>query len=164
MADSESAQLSLRSAMEDRDLERALDAFAADAVVRSPFTERLAFEGREQIRAILGVVLETFESFHYTSEAREGDRALLVSRARVGGQELEIADHIVLDASGKIREFTVFFRPLPGSAAALRVIGAGLARRRSPARAALISVLARPLGFLTRTADAVGVALVRPTL
>jgi hypothetical protein len=38
---------------------------------------------------------------------------------------------------------TVFFRPLPAAAAALRLIGAGLGRRRSAARGALISGLPR---------------------
>jgi len=69
-----------------------------------------------------------------------------------------------LGPDGKIEEFTVFFRPLPATAAALRLIGAGLGRRKSPARAAIISALARPLAFMTRTGDGIGVRLVRSTL
>ncbi|HEV2243232.1 MAG TPA: hypothetical protein VGR98_19465 [Streptosporangiaceae bacterium] len=50
------------------------------------------------------------------------------------------------------------------AAAALRVIGAGLGRRKSVAMAAVISALARPLGFMTRAGDRVAVRLVRSGL
>ena len=69
-----------------------------------------------------------------------------------------------LGRDGRIIEFTVFFRPLPATAAALRVIGAGLGRRKSGAMAAVISALARPLGFMTRVGDRVAVRLVRSSL
>jgi hypothetical protein len=35
-----------------------------------------------------------------------------------------MVDHIRLGPDGKIQEFTVFMRPLPAAAAALRLIGA----------------------------------------
>jgi small-conductance mechanosensitive channel len=69
-----------------------------------------------------------------------------------------------LDETGKITELTVFFRPLPAIAVAMRLIGAGLGMRRGRARAALISGLIRPLELFTRVGDRVGVMLVRPTL
>jgi hypothetical protein len=159
-----STKLALRGAMEARDLTAALDAFAADAVVRSPLTDRLTFNGREQIGAILQVILDTFDGLHYIDELRGEDRAVLVGRARVGGRELEFVDHMRLDEQGKIREFTVFFRPLPATTAAMREIGAGLGRRRGRARAAVISALARPLALITAAGDGLGVRLVRPTL
>ena len=65
---------------------------------------------------------------------------------------------------GKIQEVTAFFRPLPAAAVALRLIGAGLARRKSPARAAVISVMASPLAFLTQAGDPVGTRLVRSAM
>jgi hypothetical protein len=156
--------LPLRAAMEARDLDAVLDAFAPDAVLRSPFTSKLAFEGREQIAAVLGVILDLFEDLHYTDEIRTGASGVLVARARVGGQEIEIVDHLRLDQQGRVQELTVLFRPLPATAVALRLIGVGLARRRSRVRAALIAILARPLEFFTRTGDSVGVRLIRPTL
>jgi hypothetical protein len=150
--------------MEANDLERAVEAFTPDAILRSPLTDALVFEGRAQIRAITQVVLETFHGLRYESELRTEDSAFLVSRARVGGADVEMAEHMRLDSDAKIRELTVFFRPLPASAVALRVIGAGLGRRRSALRGGLISALARPLGFLTSAGDGIGVRLVRPTL
>ena len=157
-------KLPFRTAMEARDLDAAVDSFAPDAIVRSPFTAGLVFTGREQIRAVLAVILDSFGDLRYTEEVRGEDTAVLVSRARVGGQDLEMVDHMRLRRDGRIGEFTVFFRPLPATAAALRVIGAGLGRRKSPVRAALISALARPLGFMTRVGDGLGVRLVRSSL
>lgn len=159
-----SAKLPVRTAMEARDLDAAVAAFAPDAVVRSPFTSRLVFEGHAQIRTILEVAIAAFGDLRYTGELRDGDRAVLLATARVGGRELEFVDHMLLDEQGRIREFTVFFRPLPASTAALRVFGAGLALRRSRARAGLVSVLARPLAFMAAAGDGIGARLVGPTL
>jgi SnoaL-like domain len=150
--------------MEARDLAAIVDTFAPDAVFRSPLTNKLAFHGREQIAALTEVVLDVFKDLRYTDELRTGDLGFLVGRATVGSQPIEWVDQLRLDPDGKISELTVFFRPLPATAVALRLIGSGLARRRSPVRAALISALARPLGFMTRTGDGIGVRLVRPTL
>lgn len=154
----------LRLAMEARDLPAIVDAFAPDAEFRSPFTGKLSFRGREQIAALARVILEVFEDFHYTAELRGESAGFLVARARVDGQEIEMVDHMRLGPDGRIQQFTVFARPLPASAAALRLIGARLGRRRSRARAAVISALARPLGFMTLIGDGIGVRLIRPAL
>ncbi len=157
-------KLPLRTAMEARDLSAVMDAFAPDAVVRSPLTSALAFEGREQIRTIMEVILEVFEDLHYTDEIHGPDSAVLVASAHVGGSEIDLVDHIRLDENGKITEITVFFRPLPATAAAMRVIGSGLGRRKSAARGHVISALTQPLGLMTRVGDRVGVRLIRPVL
>jgi hypothetical protein len=49
-------------------------------------------------------------------------------------------------------------------ALALRLIGTGLARRKSPARAMVVSGLTRPLAALSRAGDPIGVRLVRSAL
>jgi SnoaL-like domain len=157
-------KLALRAAMEQRDLAAAVDTFAPGAVVRSPLTSRLAFNGREEIGAILEVILDVFDELRYTDQLHCDDRAVLVASARVAGTEIEMVDHMRLDEDGKISELTVFFRPLPAIAVAMRLIGAGLGRRRSRARASVISALTRPLGLLTGVGDRIGVRLVRPTL
>jgi SnoaL-like domain len=162
--DERPAKLPLRAAMEARDLAAVMDAFAPEAIFHSPFTEKLTFRGRDEIGALSQIVLEVFEDFRYTDELRGENAAFLVARGRVDGQEIEMVDHIRLGPDGKIRELTVFFRPLPATAIALRLLGAGLGRRRSPIRAAIISGLTRPLGFMTRVGDGIGVRLVRPAL
>lgn len=162
--DATPAKLPLRTAMEAKDITAITEAFAPDAVFRSPLTSKLVFTGRDQIGAVAQVILDVFDDFHYTGELRGQDTAFLVARARVDGQDIEMVDHLRLGPDGKIQEMTVFFRPLPATAAALRAIGAGLGRRKSPARAAIMSVLARPLALMTRAGDTVGARLVRASL
>jgi hypothetical protein len=150
--------------MESRDLPAIVDSFAPDAVLHSPFTSKLTFTGHEEIGAVTKVILDVFEDLHYTDEVRSGDSAFLVSCARVGGLDIEMIDHILLNANDKIQDFTVFFRPLPAAAAALRLIGAGLGRRKGQFTAATMSTLAGPLAFMTRVGDGVGVRMVRSAL
>ena len=157
-------KLPLRTAMEARDLSAVMDTFAPDAILRSPFTSSLAFQGREQIHTIMKLVLEVYEDLRYTDEIQGSDSAMLVATTRVGGSEVHMVDHIRLDENGKITEVTVFFRPLPATAVAMRVIGSGLGRRKSAARGHVISALTQPLGLMTRVGDRVGVRLVRPVL
>src|SRR5260370_27373512 len=147
--------------MKARDLGAAVDCFAPDAVLRSPFTGKLAFTGRDQIGALITVLFAVFEELHYIAEARHGDHAFLMSRARIAGQDIEIADHLRLGPDGRITEFTVFFPPLPASALALRLITAALCRRKSAARGAAMSAMAGPLALLTRAGEGMGVSLVR---
>ena len=149
-----------RAAMESRDVAAVVDCFAPDAVFHSPLTERLAFTGPEQIGAVTEVVFGVFDDLRYTDETSGDDTGYLVWRARIGGLDIESVDLLRFGPGGKIRDATAFFRPLPAAAAALRLIGAGLARRKSPARAAAVSVMAAPLAFFARTGDPVGVRLV----
>jgi hypothetical protein len=127
-------------------------------------TDRLCFQGRDQITALIEVILEVFEDLRYIEQSSVGDLAFLVARAQIEGHELEIVDLLRLGPGGRIEEMTVFFRPLPASAVALRLIGAGLARRKSRFRSALLSTLARPLGFMASTGDRVGVHLLETSI
>jgi len=162
--ESNPAVLALRAAMEARDVAAVVDAFAPDAVLRSPLTTRLTFTGHEQIRALAQVLVEVLDDLRYTSEACDGTTGFLAWSARIGGQEIEGVDHLRFGPDGKIREFTAFFRPLPAAALALRLIGTGLARRKSPARAVVVSSLTRPLEIMTRVGDPIGVRLIRSAL
>jgi hypothetical protein len=130
-----------REAMEARDLDAVVDAFAPDAVVYSPITARLTFSG-----------------------LLDDHRGVLVARARVAGEEIEIVEYMRFDQDRRIRELTAFFRPMPAIAAATRALGTGLGRRRSRRRAALISLATRALGLMVRAGDRIGTLLVRPTI
>jgi len=154
----------LALAMEARDIAAVREAFAPDAIFHSPLTEGLAFKGREQIGLLTSVIFEVFEDFRYAGEVIDGDVGFLVARARIGGQEIEIVDHFRLGPDDRIGEITIFFRPLPAAAAALRAIGSGLGRRKSWARGAVISGLTLPLAVMSRIGDKVGVGLIRACL
>lgn len=151
----------LRTAMERRDLDAVAAAFAEEAVLRSPVTDRLLFRGPAEIAALCGVVLESFTEFRYTDEMMGEGGGFLTGEARVEGIPIEFADHMRFGADGLIVELTVYFRPLPAAAVAMRVIGAGLVRRRSAARGAVVSNLAWPLGVAVGVGDRLGTWLVR---
>jgi hypothetical protein len=159
-----SAGSSMRAAMERRDIRAVADAFAANAEFHSPLTDKLTFKGREQIEALAGIVLDVFENFRYTAELMGDEDGFLVGRAKVDGLEIEFVDHLRFDSDGRIADITVFFRPLPAAAAALRRIGARLGRRKSPMRGALISILAQPLALMTRIGDIIGAGLLRASV
>lgn len=154
----------LRAAMEARDLSAVREAFAPDAIFHSPLTEALTFKGREQIGTLTSVLLEVFQDFRYTDEIVKGSAGFLVARARVGGEPIEIVDHFSLGPDNRIKEITIFFRPLPAATAALQAIGAGLGRRKSRIRGAIISILTAPLAVMSRIGDKVGVGLIRSSL
>lgn len=154
----------LRTAVERRDRAALRAAFADDAVLRSPLTNRLQFRGVEQIAVVFDVILEVIEEIEYQDEFRSGESAVLVASARIDGQAIELVDHMRFDSEGRIRELTVFFRPLPASAAAMSRIGAGVAARASLRRARVVSFVARPYVLITKLADRLGAWLVGPTL
>ena len=155
-------KLPVRAAMEARDRRAVVEAFAEDAVLRSPFTDNLAFEGREQLDAIVGVILDVLDDLTYTDELHGDGTAVLVGRAIVDGLAMQFSDHLKLRDDGLIQEMTVFFRPLPATTAAMRRIGEGLGRRKSTRRARMISSMVAPMAFMARTGDRIGVRLIMP--
>jgi hypothetical protein len=58
------------------------------------------------------------------------------------------------DEQGKIVDFKVFVRPLPGLATLFATLPPRVsARRRGRLKGTLVAILARPLAFAIRTAD-----------
>ena len=124
-----------RRAVEAHDLERMMALFADDAVLHSPITFQ-PFEGRAAIRQLLGIILEVFQDFRYTDELAAPDGSLaLVFRTRVSGREVEGIDLVRFDASGAIRDLTVFVRPRSGIEALLGEVAPRLASARGAAAA-----------------------------
>jgi hypothetical protein len=155
------ATLPIRVAMEARDRHAVVEAFAEDAVLRSPFTDNLTFEGREQLDALVGVILEVLEDLTYTDELHADRAAVLVGQARVDGLRIQFCDYLKLRDDGLVEEMTVFFRPLPATTAAMRRIGDGLGRHKSRFRGRLIKTMTTPLALMARMGDRVGVPLLR---
>jgi ketosteroid isomerase-like protein len=159
------SKLAFRAAVEARDLAAVTDAFAPDAVIRGPNSNSGLVRGREEIGAMYAVLFEVFEDLTFTDELYSGDgTAVVTARTRVDGVELEIADHMRLDDQGRIERLTVFFRPLPALAVAVRAIGVALARRQSPARARIVGLLASPLVGQTRLNERFADRTVRSSL
>jgi hypothetical protein len=155
-------KLPLRVAMEARDHGAVMESFADNAVLRSPFTDNLAFEGRDEIDKLVAVILEVLEDLTYIDELHADGAAVLVGQARVDGLRIQFCDYLKLRDDGLIEEMTVFFRPLPATTAAMRRIGGGLGQQRSKLRGRLITTMTTPLALMARTGDRVGVRLLQP--
>lgn len=120
-----------REAVEARDLDRLLSAFAEGATLNSPITFQ-PFEGRAAIRQLLEIILQVFEDFRYTDELDSAsDVKALIFRARIGTREIEGLDLIRFDEAGTIRDLTVMVRPRSAVEALREAVAARLAVARS---------------------------------
>lgn len=119
-----------RAAVESRDLHGMMAALSDDVVLHSPVSFK-PFEGKAAVRALLGVIVETFSDFRYTDElAAEGTHALIF-RARVGDREVEGMDLLREGADGLIEDFTVMVRPMSGLIALAQAVGPKLEADRT---------------------------------
>ena len=105
-----------RRAEEAHDIEGVLETLAPDVVVRSPITDRVTFQGRDEVRELLRSVFATIDDISYFADIGDARTRALFYRANVNGEPLEEATRIELDDREQIREITLFFRPLPGLA------------------------------------------------
>lgn len=125
---------SFRSAVEARDLAAITRALDPAIEFNSPVMVH-PYRGKEQATALLQVLLQVFEDFHYTGEltgsvrgaapARAGDppaHALLFS-ARVAGKAVQGLDLLTFNHAGLVTSLTVMVRPLPAAMTLARVVG-----------------------------------------
>jgi len=82
-----------------------------DVVLHSPILFR-GFEGRDVVGQVLTHVAATLEDLTYVDELAGESSVCLRFKAKVGERELEGIDFLELDEDGRVRELTVFMRPL----------------------------------------------------
>jgi hypothetical protein len=147
-----------RTAAERRDLDGLLACFSDDAIVRSPVSARLRFEGPAQLREIFGIVLERLEVIEYYEELGDESSRALFYRGRLAGADIEETQLIRLAPDGRIREIVFFIRPFPGLAGVAAGLAAELARARGfgPARIAVMAVFGAALRIAISLADRIG--------
>ena len=102
-----------RKAAEAKDFSAADHLFAEDATFRSPAVFR-PYEGRDQIKVILGAVVQVFEDFRYTDQLETDDSAALFFSARAGERELDGIDYLHFDSDGRVDRMAVYVRPMSG--------------------------------------------------
>jgi hypothetical protein len=149
------------AAMRDRDFETLGATLADDVVLHSPITGSFPFEGREQVVALLRIVRDALEDLKPVAEFGDDDTHALMFEARVGRQKIQALDVLRFDAEGRIREFRVFIRPLPGLAALSAAMAPQVAARGGRGRAALVGPPTRLQAFLARIGDRVAVRILR---
>src|SRR5437773_2843843 len=136
----------MRIAVEARDVQGMIDTLAPDVVFRSPLISA-TFEGREQVADLFRALADAFlfeGSTYYTNQLTEGDTVVLVFSVNVNGQPVQGVDLLKHDDEGKIKEMTVFLRPLPGATAVAQALSPRLAGRGSRVRSAFAGLGTRP--------------------
>ncbi|MEU0298053.1 nuclear transport factor 2 family protein [Streptomyces sp. NPDC006175] len=125
-----------RAAVEKRDHAALEELFTDDVRLFSP-VKFTPFEGRPMVLGLFGVLLRTFEDFHYvgrfegeasTSAGGPQERSeILLFRATVDGKEIHGIDLLQFGEDGRINEFTVMVRPMSAVQALGEAVLRGLA-------------------------------------
>lgn len=100
-----------RRAAEAKDVDLMMETLREDVVLHSPILFR-GFEGREIVGQVLTHVAATLEDLHYVNELADENTVALRFKARVEDLELEGIDFLELDEDGRVKELTVFMRPM----------------------------------------------------
>jgi hypothetical protein len=119
-----------RSAEERGDVDAAVACLSRDVVLGSPLTEQFRFEGSDQLRDFLTSAFAVVKDVRYHTQTGEGDTYALVYRARVASQSFEEVQLLRLDDEAKIKEITLFGRPMPALTALMTTLGPELARQQ----------------------------------
>ncbi|GLW17171.1 nuclear transport factor 2 family protein [Streptomyces kronopolitis] len=126
-----------KAAVEARELDALDELFTEDIRLYSP-VKFTPFEGRPMVLGLFGVLLRTFEDFHYVGElagsaqtaaGADGGTAestILIFRATVRGKQIHGIDLLQFDEAGRIKEFTVMVRPQSAVQALGEAVLAGL--------------------------------------
>jgi hypothetical protein len=132
----------LEQAAHAHDVEAVIGCLAQDVVIRSPITQRIRFSGIEQAAELFREVFALVEDVHFYETIGEGERDQVIFwRGRAGGNYLEEANLLRLDEHGRIREMTVFMRPLPGLLVLASGLASALARRHGRLRALVVKAM-----------------------
>lgn len=143
-----------RAAGERGDADALAVLLAPDVVFHSPMTDRVRFEGREEVAELHRDIFAILDGLQTTEPLALGNARSFSFTARVRGVELEA--HVVLHVNDDdlIDELTVFIRPLPALATLFATLPPRVsARRRGRLTGVVAALLTRPIAFVVRTAD-----------
>jgi SnoaL-like domain len=152
-----------RVAVERKDLEALVDTLAPDVVFHSPLTSG-TFSGREQVGELFRILTESFlfsETLRYRDELVVGDVVFLAFTLEVDGVPVEGVDRMRTGEDGKVREITVWLRPLPGTAAVAKVLSPRIAATEGRANGVMASLGVRPLFRMAQLFDRLAARMVR---
>jgi hypothetical protein len=157
------AAVRLMKAMRERDYATIADVLAPEVVIHSPITDSFQFHGRDDALAVLRIVSEAMEGLEHRELVGAADVWAQRFRVRVRGRLLEGVDLLRFDEQGRLRELTVFIRPLPGLAAFAAALAPGVGRRRGRLTTIALRLLIEPLNAMTRYGDRLVGWLLRET-
>ncbi|XRQ05227.1 nuclear transport factor 2 family protein [Actinomadura welshii] len=125
-----------RKAVEAKDLAAITGALDPGIEFHSPVMVK-PYHGRDSVAALLGVLLEVFEDFHYTDELVGAGRPdvpaqALIFNARVLGKAVQGLDLLRFGDGGLVTGLTVMVRPLPAAMTLARVVGRRMEAAEGP--------------------------------
>ena len=151
---------SLEAAAENHDADALIDCFAPDIIIRSPITQRIRFSGIEQASDLVRRVFEIISDVRVYETVGEGQPSQVIFwRCRVRGHYLEESILLRVADDGRIKEMTVFMRPVPGLLALAVKLASSLAGRRHRLRGLAVHLLLGPIAMLSRFGEPAVVAL-----
>jgi hypothetical protein len=143
-----------RAAGENGDATAAAATLAPDVQVISPLTASFRFHGPAQVMDMLASAFEVIHDIRFHTEVGDGQVWALFYHARAGREAVEEAQLIRLDEQDRIRELTLFGRPLPALTTVMAGIGPRLLRRqRQPVLGRLVTAATAPLNAMVRLGE-----------
>ena len=143
----------LRRAIQARDVEAFLAVCSDDVALHSPISHQVAFQGHSAMRDPLVALFATLEDIEYLADVGEGTTRALFATANINGQPTEEVFRVELDDQQKVRDITVFVRPLPGLAAFAAGVAPRITRRYGRLPSWLSGMLFTPVAVSTRLVD-----------
>ena len=143
-----------RAAGERGDADALAMLLAPNVVFHSPMTDRVRFEGREEVTELHRDIFAILDGLETTEPLALGHVRSFSFRARVRGVELEA--HVVLNVNDDdlIDDLTVFIRPLPALATLFATLPPRVSTRtHGRMRGVIAALLTRPIALVVRTAD-----------
>ena len=114
-------------ALASLDVERLVGTLSDDVTIRVAVHDA-PMQGRQVASFLFGVLGEELVSMDVKSEIVEGERAVVLFETEIQGLAAQ-GVNVVEAGDGKVREITVYFRPLPALQRIAEVIGARMAER-----------------------------------
>lgn len=152
-----------RAAAESGDADAAVACLSPDVVLSSPLTDQFRLEGPDQLHDFLTAAFTTVKDIRFHTQTGNGDTHALAYRARVGSQPFEEAQLLRLDDNARIKEITLFGRPMPALTALMVNLGPKLARQQGRrGLATLLRVSATPIHAMVTSGDRRVVPRTRP--
>ncbi len=98
-----------------------LSHMADDVVLKTPLAAE-PFTGKAALRPVVEALLGIVDAFAFREILQGPEHVSACFGITVGSIELDGMDYWRLDDTGRIREITVFWRPLPAAAAVQRLL------------------------------------------
>jgi len=143
-----------RAAAERRDADAVAALLAPDVALHSPLTDRVRFEGRDEVAALHRDIFAVLHDLRTRDPLPLGDLCAAPFSARVRGVELKAVILVRLDEQDRIADLEIHGRPLPALATLFTALPPRVsARRRGRLTGALVAIVARPLALALHAAD-----------